>query len=608
MERIKKFFSSNLGLLLLFIALSFSLYLNTINGEFVLDDNFFTSRPELKNISSLWKVWSEPLVPEAPSLGTYRPVVVFSYALNFILTGESPIGFHIVNIILNGLAGFLAFLLVKNLFGSARLALIASFLWLYLPVHTEVVANIKSRDEILASIFILGSWLTLLKSFEIDYPQRLRYVLLSAILFILAGLSKDTAIFSGALILLVTLVQAQFKISGLKIEILSFFAGGLVLFLSRYLVLGKHAFGSDNLPYLSNPLKIAGTLEHILAPFKILFIYLKQILVPINLSATYHYNHVPLVRNLFTSVETILGLILFGILLSLILRKKHIATPLGIGAIIFLVGYLPVSRFIFSSGGDLMAERWIYFPSLGISLILAFGINYIFSKQRKVGTIIFVGILITYALITINRNQVWLSEKSLFDSMVHDAPNSIFGYISGSKYYYDKDEIEKSKKLIEKGLEIDSNNPVLWDIAGSINTKEGKYKNAIEFSQRAISINKDYLPAYANLAKATYLTKDYEKAGHYYDETLKNSYFQWTSWDVLAYAESLLKSKREAEAIELLIDKNFNNIDDTQRAMIILSASYMKLKKWDEYNATVIKVEGRTLGEKISKVNRFLTN
>src|SRR3972149_2008007 len=105
------------------ILLSFALYGNTINGEFVIDDTFYMGRPELKDPRYLTKIWLESFLPYHSQAGLYRPFSVFTFALNKIIFGSAPQSYHIVNIVLNGLVVFLLYILTKKLFGSKRLAM-----------------------------------------------------------------------------------------------------------------------------------------------------------------------------------------------------------------------------------------------------------------------------------------------------------------------------------------------------------------------------------------------------------------------------------------------------------------------------------------------------
>src|SRR3989344_2682953 len=146
------------------ILVSFFLYANSISGTFLYDDIAISSRPELRQASYLPKIWVEPYYPNDPEAGGFRPFVIFAFATHFIIFGDSPSGFHVVNILLNGFVTFLLFLVILRLFGKLSLAFVAAGLFAFFPIHSEAVAFIKSQDELWAAVFTLLSWLVFLQA------------------------------------------------------------------------------------------------------------------------------------------------------------------------------------------------------------------------------------------------------------------------------------------------------------------------------------------------------------------------------------------------------------------------------------------------------------
>jgi len=171
------------------LAISFLLYGNGIKGNFVYDDQFFAGRSELRSAGHLANLWLEPYEPSRSYNGVYRPLAIFSFSLNFVLLGSSPVSFHTINIILNAVSVFLLFILVLKLFDNINLALFSALFYGFLPIHTEAVAFIKSRDELLATIFILLAWLLFIKSTEKSINWK--GIFGSSVLFLLSLLSKE---------------------------------------------------------------------------------------------------------------------------------------------------------------------------------------------------------------------------------------------------------------------------------------------------------------------------------------------------------------------------------------------------------------------------------
>ena len=155
---------------LLAFGLAFAQYLQTLPYEFVLDDvivvkeNDFVKKglsgiPEILHTESMVGYFGEQkdLIPGA----RYRPLSIVSFALEYEIFGDfNPRINHLINIVLYGLCGFLLFLFLGNIIKSDKklwlsIPILAGLIWMVHPVHSEAVANIKGRDEIMSLLFSL---------------------------------------------------------------------------------------------------------------------------------------------------------------------------------------------------------------------------------------------------------------------------------------------------------------------------------------------------------------------------------------------------------------------------------------------------------------------
>lgn len=557
-------------LLILFFSLgiSFSLYGNTIKGDFVGDDVYFSDRPELRQISNLPKIFLEPIDIDSPNPTLYRPLTVLTFSLNYILFGESPISFHIVNIVLNGLAGFLIYIVVKELFRSDILAIFTAVIFLFLPIHTEAVANIKGREELLATVLILISWILFMR----------KKFFLSASVWFLAVLAKEFMITTPAIFLLALFLKEKKDIRNLA-RVALLFVPFLISALSlRYIVLGEYAFGKDNLTFVVNPLQQAPVMIRIFTAFKLAFYYIVKTFIPHNLSATYSYNHLALVTNLSASWEGVLGLLLLGALLVCLLVKKVRQGPIAVGSLIFLVSYSIFSKFIFA-GGDYFAERWMYFPSLGLVMILAGILN---KFKVRVEVLIVLIICLIYASIVIPRNKVWLAEKNLAESLVKDAPDSVRARTVYTQYLLSQGDFKKAKEQIDEGMKIYSQHPRLLELASVEAFYRGDYRLAKEYSLIAVDMIR---PPGANTAYIIYalvLSKErkYEESLEIVDKILE-----------MTPARPLIKKKSGEDIFEMRYPK------DNPGIKFVKAVNYYKLgqieeaKKYFDWNPDLTEEE-----------------
>lgn len=584
------------------IALSFLLYGNSLKGEFVYDDHFFADRPELRNSSSLLRVWTEPFLPQNIFSGLFRPAAVFSFALNFILFGESSVSFHLVNVILNGIVIFLVFILVLKIFDNSKLAVITALFFAFLPIHTESVAFIKSRDEILAALFTLWSWLLFISATENGKVLNWKKMAISAPLFLLAVFSKELIIVVPALFLAVFWVKKAPKFLFVLKAASSFLIIGIFYLWLRFQVLGAYAFGQDKSYFAINPLGYADFWTRIWTAFKIAFIYIGKTFAPINLSATYHFNHLTLVNNPFFSWQSIAGAVLLAALIAAAVHKKTRAMPLGIGAASFLVPYAVISKIFFKSG-DILAERWMYFPSIGLSIIAAYLILLIYRWKKITAVIIFGVVLAVYSAIIIPRNKIWLSDENLFRSMIKTAPNSVQGHTNLANWYMRSGKTAEAKNEAEIGFAIDNEYPPLLNTIGGIAFKDENYGLAETAFLKAIELAPLIPLGYINAGRLYYLTGQYEKSKEMFDSAL-GAYARPKAEDVLIYAFTLAKLKQYQASIDM-VNKYFAGHLDNSQIKLVLAVDYFKMGNISEARKYFDWTANKTEAEKIQFLQKF---
>ncbi|MBK8659536.1 MAG: tetratricopeptide repeat protein [Bacteroidetes bacterium] len=180
---------------LLFIF-SFVIYANTIPNDYNLDDELVTQNHRLtsKGISAIPEIFTSPYYEDKAGYKyEYRPIVLVSFAIEHTFFGDNPHVSHFFNVLLYALLCVLLFKTLKLAFKSHNglFPLLAAILFAAHPIHTEVVASIKNRDEIFALIFGLLSW-----RYAMSFSQRksLPHLFLVPLFFYLGILSKSTTI------------------------------------------------------------------------------------------------------------------------------------------------------------------------------------------------------------------------------------------------------------------------------------------------------------------------------------------------------------------------------------------------------------------------------
>jgi len=197
----------NRTLLVIIAVFSFLLYVNTIPNDYNLDDELVTINHLLtsKGVSAIPEIFASPYYKDAAgNQYDYRPVTLTTFALEHQFFGDNVHVSHFINVLIYVLLCLALFLTLANLFNKYNylLPLIITLLFIAHPIHTEAVAGIKNRDELLC---FLGGILSLFYSLRFSENGKLKYYLLF-IFFFLFGLLSKKSIIPFVLLIPVTLV------------------------------------------------------------------------------------------------------------------------------------------------------------------------------------------------------------------------------------------------------------------------------------------------------------------------------------------------------------------------------------------------------------------
>jgi tetratricopeptide (TPR) repeat protein len=222
---------------------SFLLYSNSILNNYNLDDELVTRNHRLTKdgISAIPSIFKEPYYKDKGGYSyEYRPVVLISFAVEHSLFGENPHVSHFFNVLLYSLLCLLLFYVLTLLLNSYSIILpfLITIIFSAHPIHTEVVASIKNRDEIFSLTF---SILALFFALSFVDTKKILWLILLPVAFVLSLLSKQT---TNVFIVFIPVMLIVFR----KI---CFKQAALV-----YVVLAVVAFPVMNISTVSGKLKI----------------------------------------------------------------------------------------------------------------------------------------------------------------------------------------------------------------------------------------------------------------------------------------------------------------------------------------------------------------
>lgn len=549
-QNISKITSStfNIYSIIIIVALSFVLYGNTISYDYALDDcmmitdNKFTKEGihGIKDILSYdsFKGYNDNVL-NAVNGGRYRPLSIITFALEYEFFGMNPHISHFINILLYALTGIFIFLILKKLFLKyskpkwyLTIPFISAILFIAHPIHTEVVANIKSRDELFALLFSLLTLFFILKYFD---KSNIFYLILGLLMFFLALLSKEIAV---VFVIIIPLFLYFFKDYKFKKLILSFsylFIIAIVFIILRQMVIGKTGTHVINTRDIMNNSFAAMTGDQKYATiFFTLGWYLKLLFFPHPLTYDYYPYHIPIME--WSNISVLLSLIIYGLMIFYAIKGLKTKKYFSFCILMFLIPLSLTANILFPVG-VFMGERFIYISSLGFVLLLAY---LMIEKPNKFFKQIFVQplwfiipVLGLYAFKTIDRNKAWENNFTLYQTDVKTSFNSAhsnhsYGLALSAKAEKAKDKSEQAKLYdsalvyLDRSFKIDPNNQNVNYLLGKI---YGKYKNdmnkAIYYLNNAMNLDPNNIESYNDLGIAYAISGQYNKSIEIFENGLK---------------------------------------------------------------------------------------
>ncbi len=444
------------------------LYLNSLGNQFALDDGIVIIHNQyvLDGFSGIWKIltrdaydsWYQYMhAGQMLAGGRYRPLSIVVFAIEQQFFGQSWFIKHLGNVLFYMLCiytiyYFLRNQLLKNISFGEDCAFIATLLFAIHPMHTEVVDNVKSLDEILSLTLIMSTFIYSLKYFE---SKEKKHLIAGIVSYFLALLAKEYAVTLIFLLPLLFYVAGNKNISGALTASLPYLG---VLFI--YMLVRKAAVGlSTSAPggeILNNPYLVATHSQQLATEWYVLGKYAFMLFFPYPLSSDYSYNVIP--YHTFTDPTVILSILLYigmglwGI--RLIVRRDALAVPV----FFYLANLAMVSNFVLFIGAS-MGERLIFHSSFGFAVIVAYYLLHFTSKmklnaRRALFIALFIPVIGLCSAEIIKRNPEWKSDQTLFLTDIHTVPNSIMvNGNAGARYV---DMADRTQDSVQRRIYLDS--------------------------------------------------------------------------------------------------------------------------------------------------------
>ncbi|XP_072876691.1 protein O-mannosyl-transferase TMTC1 isoform X7 [Chlorocebus sabaeus] len=441
--------------------------------------------------------------------------------LNIFLTGMNPFYFHAVNVILHCLVTLvLMYTCDKTVFKNRGLAFVTALLFAVHPIHTEAVAGIVGRADVLACLLFLLAFLSYNRSLDQgcvgkSFPSTVSpfFLLFSLFLGTCAMLVKET----GITVFGVCLVYDLFSLSNKEDK--SFLTYSYLLAFNVWLLLA-----------------------------------------PVTLCYDWQVGSIPLVETIWDmrNLATILLAVVMALLslhcLAAFKRLEHKEVLVGLLFLVF--PFIPASNLFFRVG-FVVAERVLYMPSMGYCILFVHGLSKLCTWLNRCGaTTLIVStvlLLLLFSWKTVKQNEIWLSRESLFRSGVQTLPHNakvhynyanflkdqgrnkeaIYHYRTALKLYprhasalnnlgtLTRDTAE-AKMYYQKALQLHpQHNRALFNLGNLLKSQEKK-EEAITLLKDSIKYGPEFADAYSSLASLLAEQERFKEAEEIYQAGIKN--------------------------------------------------------------------------------------
>ncbi|MEO8368553.1 MAG: hypothetical protein ABI806_05090, partial [Candidatus Solibacter sp.] len=417
-------------------AVVFVAYSNSFNSPFLLDnDPIILKDARIRSVTTdhVERILHGEYWPLGMS-GLYRPVTTFSFLFNYSILGNGtdPSGYHWLNLILHMVNVGLVYLLGLVIFQQLPYALVLAALWGIHPVLTESVTNIVGRADMLSALGVLTALHAYRKSLETSGGRRVMWTAVIALACAIGMFSKEATIVVLAVIVIYDLTFGRAASWTSRVPgYIAAIVPCLAFLYVRVQVLGGAA--STGFPFGDNPLIGASFLVSRMTAIKVIGRYLALLAWPRWLSYDYSFNENPLygggIAN-WEDLKAVLSLLVCLAACALAVFCYRNRKPVFFAVAFFFATLAPTSNLIILIG-SIMAERFLYLPSIGFIVLVVYGAHQL-SQQltsrwpayRSVVPAALVILLIGYTGRTASRNADWADQGRFWRSGAEAAPNS----------------------------------------------------------------------------------------------------------------------------------------------------------------------------------------
>jgi tetratricopeptide (TPR) repeat protein len=507
-----------LGLVFLLTLLSVGVYLNSLDNLFTnWDDQMIYSNWHVRSLE--WENIGKIFTPVRAA--TYQPIRVLSYAVDYHFWKLNPLGYRITNIFFYTLTCITIFftlqLLSKKLrvIGSdashLRVGLFGALLFASHPVHVEAVTWLAARKEVLQGFFFFLAFYLYLKGRGGEGGKKFFYPTLVLFSFLLAVLSKPSAIVFPAIFLIYEISIRKNKWVDFVKKHWIFIAFSIFISVIFTFVLMKVMWDAGGI----KPFRGGTFFNNFITSFYVFLYNIKLLLFTINYSASYTIS----VSNPILSLRTFSFIGITFLLFAFSLWSLKRTRVIFFSFFFFFITLLPYLNIVPIS--TILADRYVFIASFSFCFLLGIVFNRLYELKSQrfsenffklLSVALFLFILFGYSLMTMRQNQIWENSYTLWADAVEKYPESNTANALMGVVYMDLRMDEKAVTYLEKAIQILPYDYQSRNNLGIVYGNLGQFEKGLKELITAIRLKPDDDHLKINLSVLYQKKKEYKKS------------------------------------------------------------------------------------------------
>ena len=480
----------DLGIGFALALIAAGLFLNTLRGEFVYDDekqiieNPYIQIPAYYGRALVSDFWAFRGGASRDRPRYWRPTLIVWFIANHAMFGlhEPPVGWHVGNIVLHAIATLFGYLLLRRLLIPVALAAAAGLLFAVHPVHTESVAWISGSADLLLTVLLLGSLLVIGRGLSRADGGRVPLPFLAAAiaLYVIAQGAKEVAIFHAVLVALFVVAvdpNDEGRTRRAVMTAVPFAVVGVVYLVVRRVVLGpggQHVWGDGQ------PMILLST-----APALGAF-YLRQILMPIELGPGYPLR--PITDPGFTTVFVPALVCLLAAVWTLYECRRDSRARFLVAMFVLILA--PAGNIRAFIPEHIVHDRYLYLGFLGVLVLAASRVLQRWTLRADAVVLcaaIIVALPLTYR--TWHYNRVWMNNLALWATGIKSDPTSALAHSQYAVYLIEADRPEEAIASFDTAIEIRPRIPNMYMGRADAHYTLGRYREARDDLETALELS-----------------------------------------------------------------------------------------------------------------------